>query len=246
MLDVVDSPAARFVQEAERRRLARELHDSVVQSLTALVADLEYVRTRRFTSGETGSELASRLEVWQELARASLTSMRQVLARLREHADAEFDLEASIQELLTEMLNAGYTVTFECDRWPAALPYEYAANLYAIMRESLTNIRKHAAATHSNIFVFCDENRLHLSIEDNGVGMALSPFAPAFVSEQKQDGHHLGLIGLRERVAMLRGQLTLESAPGKGTRLDVSIPVSNLSKGCCEGSQPGKAINRTG
>lgn len=226
MLDVVDSPAARFVQEAERRRLARELHDSVVQSLTALVADLEYVRTRRLTSGDADPELAARLEMWQELARDSLTSMRQVLARLRERSDAEFDLEASIQELLTEMLNAGYTVTYECDRWPATLPYAYAANLYSVIRESLTNIRKHAAATHINIFVFCYEDWLHLSIEDNGVGMALSPFAPAFVSEQEQDGYHLGLIGLRERVAMLGGQLTLESAPGKGTRIDVSIPVS--------------------
>lgn len=227
MLDVVDSPAARFVLEAERRRLARELHDSVVQSLTALVADLEYVRTRRLISGETGPELTTRLETWQELARASLTSMRLVLADLRGRTDAEFDLEASIQGLLTEMLNAGYAVTYECDRWPAILPYEYATNLYAIIHESLTNIRKHAAATHINIFVFCNEDRLHLSIEDNGVGMQLSSFSDTSLSEQKQDGYRLGLVGLRERVALLGGQLTLESAPGKGTRIDVSIPSSS-------------------
>ncbi|HZO74251.1 MAG TPA: histidine kinase [Ktedonobacteraceae bacterium] len=224
MLDVVDSPAARFVQEAERRRLARELHDGVVQSLTALVADLELARMRRLTSGETGPEPTTRLDLWQELARASLTSMRQVLAGLREHSDAAFDLEASIQGLLTEMLNAGYAITYECDRWPATLPYEYATNLYAIIHESLTNIRKHAAATQINIFVFCNEARLNLSIEDNGVGMQLSSFSDASLSEQKQDGYHVGLIGLRERVALLGGQLMLESAPGKGTRIDVSIP----------------------
>lgn len=233
MLDVVDSSTARFVQEAERRRLARELHDSVVQSLTALVADLEYARTRRLISGETGPELTTRLEMWQDLARASLASMRQVLAGLREHSNAEFDLEASIQGLLTEMLNAGYTITYECDRWPASLPYEYATNLYAIIHESLTNIRKHAGATHINIFVFCNEDRLHLSIEDNGVGMLLSSFSDAYLSEQKQDGYRLGLIGLRERVALLGGQLTLESAPGKGTRIDVSIPPGRTKTRSC-------------
>ncbi len=225
MLDVVDSPAARFVQEAERRRLARELHDSVVQSLTALVADLEYVRMHRLPSGETGPEMAARLELWQDLARDSLASMRQVLARLRERTDAEFDLESAIQGLLTEMLNAGYAITYECDCWPAPLPCEYAANLYSIMHESLTNIRKHAAATRINIFVFCYEDRLHISIGDDGVGMANSHLTSAYLSERKQDGYHLGLIGLRERVAMLGGQLTLESAPGKGTRIDVDVPL---------------------
>src|SRR5437660_1991937 len=226
MLEVTDSPAARFLQEVERRRLARELHDSVVQSLTALVADLEYVRVRQLSSKETGQELAARLELWQELARASLASMRQVLASLRGRSDAEFDLEASIQGLLTEMLNAGYSVTYEGDHWPA-LPYEYAANLYSIIRESLTNIRKHAAATRINVCVFYYEDRLHLSIEDDGVGMPLSPLSAMSLSEQKQDGYHLGLVGLRERVALLGGQLTLKSVPGKGTHSDGSLSIAS-------------------
>lgn len=225
MLEVADSPATRFVQVAERRRLARELHDSVVQSLTALVADLEYVRAHQLSSEETGQELAARLEIWQELARDSLVSMRRVLASLRDRSDAKFDLEASIQGLLTEMLNAGYTITYECDHWPA-LPYEYAANLYSIICESLTNIRKHAAATRINICVFCYEERLHLSIEDNGVGMSLSPLSAAPLSGQKLDGYHLGLVGLRERVALLGGQLILESVPGEGTCINVHVPVS--------------------
>lgn len=230
ILEVVDSPAARFVQEAERRRLARELHDSVVQSLTALVADLEYVRAQQLSSAETGQELATRLELWQELARDSLASMRRVLASLRGRSDAEFDLEASIEVLLAEMLNAGYSVTYECDHWPA-LPYEDVANLYSIICESLTNIRKHAAATRINICVCCYEDRLHLSIEDDGVGMQLSPLSAASLSEQQRDGYHLGLPGLRERVALLGGQLTLKSSPGKGTRIDVSVSIPSDGSG---------------
>ncbi|HEU5227329.1 MAG TPA: sensor histidine kinase [Ktedonobacteraceae bacterium] len=220
MLEVVDSPMVRCVQEAERRRLARELHDSVVQSLTALVADLEYVRTRHLSPGETDQEMAPRLEMWQGLARESLRSMRQVLASLRGHCEAEFDLAASIQELLGEMRNAGYALTYECDDWPAPLPLEYASNLYYIIRESLTNIRKHASASRISIFVFCYESRLHLSIGDNGVGMQMS-LLPA----QRQDGYHLGLVGLHERVAVLGGQLAIESVPDVGTRIDIDIPL---------------------
>src|SRR5690348_16652442 len=111
MLDVLDPPTIRFVQEAERRRIARELHDNVVQSLTALVADLEYFRTRCLPStGEVNQEVVARVETWQELARESLISMRHTLGELRGHTDLDFGLEPGISTLLSELRAAGYTV----------------------------------------------------------------------------------------------------------------------------------------
>src|SRR2546428_14155318 len=87
MLDVLDSPVTRLAQEAERRRIARELHDGVVQSLTALVADLEYFRTRYPSADEeisqNGQRIAEKVETWQELARDSLTSIGKALGGLR-------------------------------------------------------------------------------------------------------------------------------------------------------------------
>ncbi len=94
MLDVLDSPAMRQAQEAERRRIARELHDGVVQSLTALVADLEYFQTRYLpTIDQTSRAIAEKVAIWQELARDSLTSMRQALGGLHQPGDLDFDLE---------------------------------------------------------------------------------------------------------------------------------------------------------
>jgi len=94
MLDVLDSPAMRQAQEAERRRIARELHDGVVQSLTALVADLEYFQTRYLpTIDQTSRAIAEKVAIWQELARDSLTSLRQALGGLHQPGDLDFDLE---------------------------------------------------------------------------------------------------------------------------------------------------------
>ena len=127
VLDVGDSPLTRVAQEAERRRIARELHDGVVQSLTALVKDLEYFRKRRLSpEGEVYQDVTQRLEAWQELARDSLLSMRETLGELRHSPKPDFAMESSVQKLLDELCSVGYTITFECEDWPANLPYDYA------------------------------------------------------------------------------------------------------------------------
>jgi signal transduction histidine kinase len=218
VLDVGDSPLTRVAQDAERRRIARELHDGVVQSLTALVKDLEYFRKRRLsTEGEVYQDVTQRLEAWQEMARDSLLSMRETLGELRHSPKSDFAMESSVQKLLDELCSVGYTIVFECEDWPE-LPYDYSSNLYYIIRESLTNICKHAHASKISIFMFSDEGLLHVSVIDNGVGMGLS--API----HSENGYHQGLIGLRERADMLGGRLSIVSAPDRGTRIDVEVP----------------------
>ena len=215
-----DASITSLAQEAERRRLARELHDGVVQSLTALVADLEYFRTRHLPASDVASpEVAEKLEVWQELARDSLQLMRQVLGGLRKHTELEAGLEAAIASLLTEFQQAGYKVIYDCGDWPQMLPDEYTSNVYFIVREALTNIRKHAQATKITVFLFTHEGRLHVSIGDNGAGI------PASSVTVSVPGYRQGLVGLHERVAMLGGQLTIKSAAGRGTRIDVDIAL---------------------
>jgi signal transduction histidine kinase len=221
MLDVLDSAATRSAQEAERRRIARELHDHAVQSLTALVADLEHFRTRRFSLDVgNGQEVLAKLEMWQALARDSLLSMRQTLGGLRGRTEADLDLETAVQALLQDMQRCGYSVIYECDDWPGTLPEEYSSNLYCIIREALTNIRKHAQASKISVFMFSHEGRLHVSVGDNGIGMALLPASTTLAA-----GYHQGLIGLRERTATLGGRLSIESEPGHGTRIDVEVPL---------------------
>src|SRR5437667_2004436 len=128
MLAVLDSPSIRLAQEAERRRIARELHDSVVQSLTALVSDLEYFQTHHLpTLDQTSQVVAEKVATWQELARESLISMRQALSGLRQPGELDLGLEYAIQVVLSEMREANYAVIFECDHWPDRLPAEYTS-----------------------------------------------------------------------------------------------------------------------
>jgi two-component system sensor histidine kinase DegS len=220
MLDVLDSPSIRLAQEAERRRIARELHDGVVQTLTALVADLEFFQTRYLsTIDQTSCAFAEKVATWQELARDSLTSMRQALGGLRLPGDLDFGLEYSIQMVLTEFRKVGYTVVFECDNWPVQLPLEYTSNICYIVHEALSNISKHANATSINVCMFCFEDHLQVSIRDDGVGMKKQSIVAHTNMVYQQ-----GLIGMRERTALLNGQLTIESGQGK---LGFGISVLN-------------------
>lgn len=224
MLDMLVTPSIRLAQEAERRRIARELHDGVVQSLTSLVADLEYFQTRYLPNiDQTSRAVAEKVASWQELARDSLTSMRQALGGLRQPGDLEFGLEYAIQVVLTELREAGYTVVFECGNWPVQLPLEYTSNIYYIVHEALTNIGKHANATSIKVCMFCFEDHLHIRISDDGVGMNKQS-----VGAHMNGVYQQGLIGMRERTALLNGQLTIESAQGRGTHVDVVIPFLKL------------------
>ncbi len=224
MLEVIDSPLTRFAQEAERRRIARELHDGVVQSLTALVADLEYFRLQQARLSQeqhaNNQDVEARVEAWQELAQDSLASMRQALGGLRTQNTHNVDFVASIHALIDDMHEAGYTVTYDDADWPTRLPFDYTSHLYAIIRETFINIRKHAHASNITLFLFQYEEHLHLSIGDDGIGMP--PYATNAVNEP--NGYHQGLLGLYERTQLLEGQLSIESEPGKGTRIDIEIP----------------------
>jgi signal transduction histidine kinase len=225
-LDAVDTPAVRMVQEEERRRIARELHDGVVQSLTALVADLEYFRTRYLsTNGETsqnGQQVAEKVETWQELARDSLTSMRQALGGLRTSSELDAGLQHALEGLLRQMDGAGYRVEFECEDWPTNLPFEYTSNVFYIVREALTNVYKHANASTISICMFNFEGHIYISIADDGRGMTMGAAVAS-----RGSGYHQGVIGMRERAALLGGRVTLDSVAGKGTRVDIDIPLSN-------------------
>ncbi len=199
MFEVIDSSLTRSAQEAERRRIARELHDGVVQSLTALVADLEYFRLQQARLSQEqhahNQDVEARVEAWQEMAQDSLASMRQALGRLRNQTTHNVDFVTSIHTLIDDMHEAGYIITYEAADWPTFLPFEYTSHLYAIIREAFTNIRKHAHASHVTLFLFQLEEHLHLSISDDGVGMP--PYVVNVINEQ--NGYHQGLLGLYER-----------------------------------------------
>ena len=119
-----------------------------------------------------------------------------------------------------ELARAGVRVEVRIEGTPAALPAGLDLSAYRIVQEALTNVAKHAQATTCRIYLQRLTNTLLVTIEDDGIGF--EPDAPRPPGALRG----IGLLGIRERVMQLRGELRLESAPGRGTRLTVEVPAT--------------------
>ena len=203
---------ARLVEE-ERRRIARELHDTVGQQLCALrltVADL--------ISGTSASALpGKRLALLTRLADAADTELDRAVFCLHPPALAQRDLVEAVAGHVADWSRLfGVPVDlFTVGLEKRQLPQGVVSTVYRVLQEALTNIAKHAHATQVSVALTAREGQLSLCVEDDGDG-----FIP-----ESTPGHRLGLRGMRERIAALGGRLELESAPGQGATLLVHIPL---------------------
>ncbi len=167
MLNAMDSPVIRFAQETERRRIARELHDGVVQSLTALVADLEYFRKRCLpTIDQANCEVAERVETWQQLACDSLTCMRQALGEL--HSPAELDL-GLLEEQNTDkgQCNDGLTAR-ELEMLLLLARGMLAKEISRTLAISEKTVRNHISSIYRKLNIF-DRSQLVIYAMRNGL-----------------------------------------------------------------------------
>ena len=196
-------------QELERRRLARELHDETGQALTSILLGLKAVE-----SAKTQEQLSAAGEELRELIVATLQDVRRLAVQLRPAALDDFGLVAAVERLARTISEAtGIGVDVESRLGPGRLPEEVDTTLYRIVQEALTNVVKHAQARNVTILLVRREGSVTAVIEDDGRG-----FDP---DELSSDG--LGLLGMRERVALLDGRLTIESSPGAGTTLVAEV-----------------------
>ncbi|WP_084268095.1 sensor histidine kinase [Azohydromonas lata] len=202
---------ARLVEE-ERRRIARELHDTVGQQLCALrltVADLQ--------SATSGALLGKRLALLTRLAEAADMELDRAVFSLHPPALAQRDLvDAASGHVADWSRLFGVPVDFfAIGLEKRQLPQPVVATVYRVLQEALTNIAKHAHATRVSVALSARDGQLSLCVEDDGSG-----FVP-----EATPGHRLGLRGMRERIAALGGRLELESAPGQVATLLVHIPL---------------------
>jgi signal transduction histidine kinase len=200
-------------REEERARLARELHDGPLQDLVGLNMQLGLLLAED-TSPVTETLRALRAEV-----RDLLTELRQVCAELRPPMLDTIGLSAALR-VLAEDWSAQHHIPVQLDLAPdaalRALPGEITVNLYRVAQEALANIARHAHARNIALSLAFDTARLTLTIRDDGCGFVV----PATLNELAAAGH-FGLVGLRERVELIGGVLTVESAPGEGTTVRV-------------------------
>jgi signal transduction histidine kinase len=227
-LKLVEKEAARQVllkslveaQEEERRRLARELHDGAGQTLTSLLVRLKTVEKKAELP-----QVQKDLQVMQNLVSDTIEQIRTLAHQLRPAALEEFGLPLALESLVQDMSNReGLTATCKCSLKRKEIPDEIEAVLYRIAQEGLTNIVRHSHAEHLNLIVERKQQGVLMSIEDDGVG-----FNPTSLGVE--DGkRHLGLISMRERAEILGGTLDVYTAPGKGTMIQVSIPVGYINR----------------
>lgn len=206
------------VQEEERVRIARELHDQMGQQLTALKLGVESLASLR----ADGEDRTARLRQLLELTRRIGHDMHRIAWELGPAALEELDLPAALSHYAEEWSEqSGVPVQFRCTGpWNGRLPRQVETTLYRVAQEALTNVAKHASASRLGLLLNRHNDELVVIIEDNGVG-----FDPDDTRETARSEHKLGLVGMKERVQAVGGVLQIESTPGRGTTVFVRVPI---------------------
>jgi signal transduction histidine kinase len=198
-------------QEAERKRLARELHDETGQALTSILLGLAAVE-----SAKTAEEAHAAAADLRGLVVATLQSVRRLAVELRPSALDDFGLEPALRRLGETVREGGTLDAQVVTRLGATrLPADVETAVYRIAQEALTNAVKHAGANHVSVVVTRKATGVQVMIEDDGSG---------FDPTARSTGG-LGLLGMRERVELLDGTLAIDTSPGAGTTLIVELPL---------------------
>ena len=201
----------------ERNRLAREIHDSLAQGLTAIIWQLN-ASERAVEAG--GSEAVQSLQQVRDLARESLQEARRSVWDLRSGPLQRMSLLEALQQETSKISEAGIKTSFEVTGKDRVLPAGVEAALLRICQESLANVLKHANAKQVNVSVGFDDSQVRLRVSDDGIG-----FDPQTPSRCDKDRGGFGLISMRERAQLLGGELKLESGLGHGTIVEAGLPA---------------------
>jgi signal transduction histidine kinase len=204
-------------EEAERRRIARELHDETGQVLTAIRLELGLLA--RQVEGNVPAREA--LDRALSLTGRALETIRATVRGLRPAVLDDLGLVPAVESLAEEF--SGRTgIAVDCDVRPDGdLPSEVEVALYRIFQEALTNVARHAEAKHVRASLRRDEREVVLVVEDDGRGFDPSKAA-------KAGDARAGLAGMRERLLGLGGRLDIKSAPGEGVRLEARMPLEGV------------------
>jgi signal transduction histidine kinase len=202
------------VQEEERRRLSRELHDGVGQGLTAVVSHLWLLERRLPSEDDEARQQASEARA---LAAKTLAEIRELSQLLRPSLLDDWGLVPSLEaQVKAFRTHQEIDAELRADGLPDRLPTDVETAVYRIVQEALTNVARHARATTVRVALRHVDRALHLDIVDNGVGYAVN-------GDRAKPG--LGLLSIRERVRALGGQVTLTSERGAHISIVVPIPA---------------------
>jgi signal transduction histidine kinase len=214
--------ALTLAEEAERRRLARELHDEAGQRLTALGLGLQALSDVVQPGSETDRRVTELRSHASDLAR----ELHAVAVRLRPKALDDFGLEAALAAFAEEWSGqSGIRVDVHTAVAADRLPSEVENAVYRIVQEALTNVGRHSAASSASVVVERRDGHVVAIVEDDGKGFDVAAIRNRGAASQDDGETMLGLLGVRERAALLGGSVEMESTPGRGTTLFARIPI---------------------
>jgi signal transduction histidine kinase len=204
--------------EEERSRIAREIHDELGQSLTGLKFDLFWLRDKlRTANGIPAELLLDKLSSTLHSVDTTIESVRRIARELRPAMLDTLGLAAAIEWQAQDFeTRTGIKCQFDSDFNEVGLPPEIAITVFRIFQESLTNIARHANATEIEVKLEQVNRRLSLQLKDNGRGIE-----PDKISSPTS----FGILGMQERVRLLKGEISLNGQPARGTVLTVEIPL---------------------
>jgi PAS domain S-box-containing protein len=207
------------VQEEERRAIARELHDRAGQTLSAL--NINLIIMNQLLLEDSKQRIGSRLDDSIKLTADAIALIRNVMSDLRPAVLDDYGLEAALKAYIEEY-KSRYGIQAQFVQPESLLPrFEpgIAMTVLRIVQESLTNVIRHAQATQVRVSIRLVDDKIQLTIEDNGIGIADGQGAG------RPDSH--GLKIMRERAEAVAGNMNVSSSPGAGTRIEASIPIQS-------------------
>lgn len=202
-------------READRAHFARELHDQLGQNLTVLRIDFNALTDRVAT---TDPAIRSRLVAIDRMIDSTVDATRRICDELRPGMLDDFGFEVAIASYARNFTHRfGIPCDLLLDSENYGLDDLLSTAIFRIVQEALTNIARHARASHAMVALKDRSDELLLTIADDGCGMA---------GELTGERTTYGMLGMRERVSMIGGRIAIDSAPGRGTHIEVSIPKS--------------------
>ncbi len=204
------------VREAERTRIAHELHDELAQWLTALKMDVSWLKARLAPEQE---QLVAKTDKMREIVDTTVSAVRRIAADLRPPMLDDLGLAAAIENLLHEFSErAGIMVSLDLDPGGIEFHDPLATAVYRMIQEALTNVARHAAASEVEMSVRVQDGTLRVRVRDNGRG----------INNVNASPKSFGIAGIRERARTLGGAASIANAPGGGTLVDIAIPVATV------------------
>jgi signal transduction histidine kinase len=207
------------VEEMERRRISRELHDEAGQSLLCIRLQMELIE---LDLPENAAESRGKLREARDLTERTILEMRRLIAALSPAVLEQLGLGAALRQLVNrfQRLHLGCRVNLKLQKM-GKLPHQLEVITYRLVQECFNNIGKHAQATLVSVSLISSDGLLRLVVEDNGVGFC--------VAEALARRESFGLSGMHERVALLGGRFRVESRrekPRRGTKIFIELPIS--------------------